>query len=57
METAEDNKGSFCVSAIKDFMSSIEYKQAKEGEAYYSKHNLTIEQYKKNAEHIKRQAG
>lgn len=37
----------FCRSAINEFMASKEYKKAKDGEAYYNKHNLTIEKYQK----------
>lgn len=40
-------RGNFCRSAVNDFMTSEEYKQAKNGEAYYSKHNVTIENYQK----------
>lgn len=40
-------KGEFCRSAINNFMSSKEYRIAQEGEAYYNKHNITIENYQK----------
>lgn len=43
----ESQKGEFCLSAIKSFMSSKEYQEAKEGEAYYNKHNITIEKFQK----------
>lgn len=39
--------GEFCFSAIEEFRSSPEYAQAKDGEAYYNKHNVTIEKYQK----------
>lgn len=47
IKTAETERGDFCYSAIKTFMDSKEYKEAKDGEAYYNKHNVTIEKYKK----------
>lgn len=40
-------KGDFCRHAVNEFMGSKEYKKAQEGEAYYNKHNLTIEQFQK----------
>lgn len=41
------DKGKFCKSAVEEFRSSEMYKVASEGEAYYNKHNKTIEQYQK----------
>lgn len=41
------DRGEFCRSAITDFMQSQEYKDAKAGDAYYRKHNLTIEKFQK----------
>lgn len=43
----EVNKGKFCRNAVESFMCSKEYQNAKEGEAYYNKHNLTIEKFQK----------
>lgn len=43
----EKQKGEFCARAISEFMGSSDYQQAKAGEAYYNKHNLTIEQFQK----------
>ena len=40
-------KAEFCRSAINEFRSSEEYKEAADGEAYYAKHNLTIERFQK----------
>lgn len=40
-------RGAFCRAAINDFKSSKLYKDAIDGEAYYNKHNTTIEQFKK----------
>lgn len=40
-------RGQFCIDSVRMFMSSKSYKDAQAGEAYYSKHNLTIEQYQK----------
>lgn len=40
-------KGKFCVTAIETFKGTPEYKSAQDGEAYYNKHNLTIEKYQK----------
>lgn len=39
--------GEFCYSAVNAFMLSNEYKEAKEGESYYNKHNTTIEKFQK----------
>lgn len=47
IKAEESERGDFCFGAIKAFMDSKEYKEAKEGEAYYNKHNVTIEKYKK----------
>lgn len=47
MEVAEGSRGKFCREAIDDFMTSAEYRQAREGEAYYNKHNTTIEKFQK----------
>lgn len=43
----EYQKGAFCRVAVNDFMSSKEYRQAQDGEAYYNKHNTTIEHFQK----------
>lgn len=40
-------KGNFCRRAVDEFMGSVEYRNAKVGEEYYSKHNTTIEKYQK----------
>lgn len=40
-------RGGFCVSAINEFMGTSEYASAVAGEAYYGKHNLTIEKFQK----------
>lgn len=40
-------RGEFCAEAIKAFMNTASYSLAKDGEAYYNKHNITIEKYKK----------
>lgn len=40
-------KGNLCRAAVNQFMSTKEYKDAKEGEAYYAKHNVTIEKFQK----------
>lgn len=39
--------GEFCCTAVKLFMSSREYREAVEGESYYNKHNITIENFQK----------
>lgn len=39
--------GAFCVDAVNAFIGSAEYRAAKVGDAYYRKHNLTIERYRK----------
>lgn len=43
----ELRKGEVCRKAIDEFMASSEYRNAHAGEAYYAKHNLTIEKFKK----------
>lgn len=40
-------KGEMAESAVNQFMSSREYKEAQDGYAYYDKHNATIERYEK----------
>ena len=40
-------RGEFCEAAVNQFMSSREYRDAQIGQAYYAKHNVTIEQYQK----------
>lgn len=40
-------RGGFCVSAVNEFMGSAEYAGAVAGEAYYAKHNITIEKFQK----------
>lgn len=44
---SEERRGKFVKEAVREFMASDEYAQAKAGEAYYRKHNLTIESYQK----------
>lgn len=43
----EIQKGAFCSEAIREFMMSKEYRDAQIGEAYYNKHNSTIESFQK----------
>lgn len=43
----DTDRGLFCRQAVEDFMRSPQYAEAVEGEAYYSKHNTTIERYEK----------
>lgn len=43
----EQERAKFCKAAVEQFMASDDYKLAKAGEAYYAKHNLTIEKYEK----------
>lgn len=43
----ELKKGEFCRSAVEEFKGSEDYRKAQEGEAYYAKHNLTIENFQK----------
>ena len=40
-------RGKFCKDAIAEFRRTEKYLQAKAGDAYYNKHNLTIEAYQK----------
>lgn len=49
LEAGQDEikKGEFCLTAINSFRSSKEYSEAVAGEAYYNKHNLTIERFQK----------
>lgn len=49
LEVGEDEleKGEFCAMAVNQFRNSKEYKEAVAGEAYYNKHNLTIEKFQK----------
>lgn len=44
---SDRERGNFCRAAVNAFMSSKSYKDAKEGEAYYHRHNTTIEAYRK----------
>ena len=43
----ETLRGEFCRQAVREFMGSAEYREAQAGEAYYNKHNITIENYQK----------
>lgn len=45
--TSEQERAEFVEGACRDFASSPAHKVAETGEAYYNKHNVTIEQYKK----------
>lgn len=45
--TGDIARAEFCRDAIQEFRSSRAYLEAKAGEAYYNKHNLTIEAYQK----------
>lgn len=47
LDVPENEKGDFCRSAVNEFMVSKEYRLAKDGQAYYDKHNTTIEKYQK----------
>lgn len=47
MEVNESQKGAFCRTAIDEFIASDSYRKAREGEAYYNKHNTTIERFQK----------
>lgn len=47
MDVAENLKGKFCREAVDEFMCSREYRVAQDGEAYYNKHNTTIERFQK----------
>lgn len=44
---SEDERGAFCRRAVNAFRATPEFKAAQEGEAYYNKHNTTIEKYQK----------
>lgn len=44
---SDEAKGNFCRTAVNVFMGTTDYKNAKDGEAYYNKHNLTIETFQK----------
>lgn len=46
-KVADVAKGKFCRSAVDSFQKSNLYRIASEGEAYYNKHNRTIEEYQK----------
>lgn len=46
-KTNESARGIFCREAIEEFKSSQAYQVAKIGQAYYDKHNLTIEAFQK----------
>lgn len=43
----EGGTGAFCRKAVDAFMMTEEYANAKAGEAYFAKHNITIEKFKK----------
>ena len=43
----EQKRGEFCRDAIELFKTEPSYKEAVAGEAYYNKHNITIENFKK----------
>lgn len=49
VRTGEDDiaRGEFCEAAVNQFFATREYRDAQIGYAYYSKHNVTIEQYQK----------
>lgn len=47
LETSEGDRGKFCRDAVNNFRASAEYSLAKDGMAYYDKHNVTIEKYQK----------
>ena len=40
-------KANFCKSAVSEFRSTREYLEARDGESYYNKHNVTIESFQK----------
>lgn len=44
---AESARAKFCKVAVSEFRSSREYQEARAGESYYNKHNVTIENYQK----------
>ena len=47
LKISDNAKGKFCRQAVDEFMQSAEYKQARDGESYYNKHNSTIEHFQK----------
>ena len=47
LRRTEAERGAFCRQAVNEFMMSRSYREAKAGEAYYNKHNTTIEKYQK----------
>lgn len=49
VNTGEDDRGRalFCRKAVDEFKDTREYAEAVAGEAYYNKHNITIEKYQK----------
>lgn len=44
---SDEKRAEFVGLAVKSFISSPEYRQARDGEAYYNKHNITIENFQK----------
>lgn len=44
---SDTERAKFCKAAVNAFMGTRLYKDAQIGEAYYNKHNLTIEQFQK----------
>ncbi len=40
-------KANFCYQAVNEFRGTKEYIESRDGEAYYAKHNVTIEEYQK----------
>lgn len=44
---SDQAKAQFCYQAVNEFRGTKEYIESRDGEAYYAKHNTTIEQYKK----------
>lgn len=47
LKVSEQGRGKFCRQAVEEFKGTTDYKNAQAGQAYYDKHNLTIEQYQK----------
>lgn len=43
----EKKRGAFCKTAVGQFKTSAGYREAQAGEAYYAKHNITIEKLQK----------
>jgi SPP1 family phage portal protein len=43
----ESARAAFCLRAVEAFRGTQEYRDAQTGEAYYNKHNTTIEKYQK----------